>query len=91
MAKEKKEFKGNNLDLVIKQANDYLETKVGWDTIQLTYGSHKNIHIIAFTASNKSDGKKRQFVKSPIFDISGNKEVGIFYVDDVEYFVGVPN
>ncbi|MCI0615517.1 hypothetical protein L0244_21210 [bacterium] len=90
MPREKKQFSGS-VDEVISQANTYLKGKIGWEPIQLTYGSHKGVQIIAFTADKKNDLTTWKFVKVSNFaSISGTKEVGIFYENDVPWFVGVP-
>lgn len=90
MAREKKQFSGT-IDDVIAEANTYLKGKPGWEPIQLTYSSHKNIQIIAFTADNKNNATTWTFVKTQDFaSISGTKDVGVFYENDTPWFVGVP-
>lgn len=90
MAREKKEFSGT-IDDVIAEANTYLKGKPGWEPIQLTYGSHKNIQIIPFTADQKNNSTTWAFVKTSNFaNISGTKEVGILYENDMPWYVGVP-
>lgn len=93
MAKEKVQFSEGDLDKVIEEANEYLKGKRGWDVIQLTYGCRQGSqsYIIAFTAVSKADAKTRKFIKTELFEeISGNKPVGIMYVNDVPWFVGSP-
>jgi hypothetical protein len=92
MAKEKKQFISNDLDQIILDANAYLAGKAGWEPIQLCYSSHKETHVLAFTAANKGGTKVWHFVKSETFAGigPGNKDVGVYWVNDEEWFVGVP-
>ncbi|MCI0618554.1 hypothetical protein L0244_36715 [bacterium] len=91
MAREKVQFQGS-ADDVIGKANIYLKGKPGWEPIQLTYSSHKNLQTLAFTADSKMfSSKEWQFVKTLDFrTINGTKEVGVFYENDTPWYVGVP-
>lgn len=91
MASEKKQFTATSVEQLVLDANAYLTSKPGWEPIQLTYSGHKGVFILAFTARDKNVDKTWQFLKSPTFsDISGVKEVGVYWEHDIEWFVGVP-
>lgn len=90
MARIKKWWSGTS-DEVILQANQFLKDHPGWEPIQLTYSSKKNVQIIAFTAVQKKGSAIWKFVTTQDFtSIAGTKDVGVFYEEDVAKFVGVP-